>query len=301
MVYAAAAGAGMQALGGYLGNQAQQKSLNNARKYYSDIKAPDVEDLQYQAAMEGYVGDVNAPDIYLPPEIRSQMADISTDPRFASAQFDALRGYDDIIAGGGMTDMDRLNAQNAMQDASMASTRAQSDIQQDMARRGMSGGGQELLAKLAASQSNTNRASGQQQQIQAEARNRALQALSAKGGMAQGMQAQQFGQKAQIAQDQDSVNRFNTQLGVGQRNKQADMGFNAAVGNQAARQGVESRNTGSTNTSNQFNTGAHKDVFNANMKKAGALADIEAKKGNAQSDLYSGMGAGLGKVIGSFA
>ena len=301
MVFTAAAGAGLQAIGGYLGNKAQQASLNNAMKYYDNIKVPDIEDLQYQAAMEGYVGDVNAPNIYLPPEIQSQMANVSTDPRFASAQFDALGAYDNIISGGGMTDMDRLNAQNAMQDASMASTRAQSDIQQDMARRGMSGGGQELLAKLVASQSNTNRASGQQQQIQAEARDRALQAIASKGGMAQGMQSQQFGQAAQKAQDQDAINRFNTSLSVDQRNKQADMGFNAAVGNQAARQGVASRNTGSTNSSNQFNTGAHKDVFSAGMQKAGAQADITMRKGQAESDMYAGMGAGAGKAMGSFA
>ena len=295
----AAISGGANILGGYLGNQAQQKALGRSSDLIRGVDLPTAEDLSYDPAMQSYVGDITAPDIMMPAELQSAMSGITTDPRFADAQFAALQGYEDIISGGGMTEMDRLNAQRAMQDAGLASTRAQADIQQDMARRGISGGGQEMLAKLAASQSNINRASDAQQNIQAEARNRALQALQAKGGMAGQMQAQQFGQKSQIASAQDAINQFNTGLKTGQANKLAEMQMQAAQTNQAMRQGVHGANTGAKNRASEFNVGGKTTAAGMQMDKAKALGGIEGQKGQAESNLYSGIGSGISGAVSS--
>lgn len=286
--------------GGWRAGEERKKSARDAARAYGAIAAPSIEDLQYDPSMESYVGDITAPDIYIPEAIKSEMAGISTDPRFDSAQFAALGAMDDVIQGGGLTDMDRLNAERAMRDATAETSRAQADIQQDMARRGMGGSGQELLSKLAASQSNINRASDQQQALQAQARERALQAMMAKGQMAQSMQGQQFGQRAEVARDKDAINKFNTQLGVNQRNLGAQMGFDAARTNQAMRQGLAGRNTASQNEAKRFNTVAPQTNFENQMRKADAVTGANTARSAAQGDIYKGGGRAISKGIESY-
>lgn len=286
--------------GGWRAGEENKKAARDAARAYGAISTPSIEDLQYDPSMESYVGDITAPDIYIPESIKSEMAGISTDPRFDSAQFAALGAMDDVIQGGGLTDMDRLNAERAMRDATADTSRAQADIQQDMARRGMGGSGQELLSKLAASQSNINRASDQQQALQAQARERALQAMMAKGQMAQSMQGQQFGQRADVARDKDAINKFNTQLGVSQRNLGAQMGFDAARTNQSMRQGLAGRNTASQNQAKQYNTDAYQTDFKNKMAKADSLTGANRDSAKAQGDIYRGGGRAISKGIESY-
>jgi hypothetical protein len=79
--------------------QERERALAEEAARWEGIEVPDIKDLQYQAAQERYMGDIAAPDVYLPKQITSEMAGITTDPRFREAQVQSLGALDQIIEG----------------------------------------------------------------------------------------------------------------------------------------------------------------------------------------------------------
>lgn len=128
--------------------------------------------------------DLNDPAIKQDIQITSSYDDILSNPLVAQAQNESLRAYDDIISGGGLTDMDKLNSERAITEANRTASIQGQDIQSDMARRGLGGSGMELAQKLAVSQGAANRAADMKKDQLAQAQMRALEAISRKGTMA---------------------------------------------------------------------------------------------------------------------
>jgi hypothetical protein len=278
-------GSGIGALSGLIGSQIEggmktqagvqrQKDIQDQIELLKSLGIPDITDLQYQPAQQRYMGDVVAPDVYLPGSIDSRFEDISVDPKLRAAQMAAMGSMDEIIQGGGRTDMDRLNELQARQAADQQASQQQADIQQDMARRGMSGSGQELLAKLSGSQSAVNRAAGATQQQAALAKQRALEAIMNKGDLAGNLRSQDVGEQERRAQAADAIAKFNTQNMMNQQNLGAKMGFEAGMRNADTRQGVEGSNVGYRNTAAQYNTQAPRDLYSMQAGKTSAIGNV---------------------------
>ncbi len=292
---------GVSVLGGILGDRAAAGDRVDARGYrrralenFKDLTPSQIADLQCDPTMIDYAGDITAPDVYMPEAIGDAYSDITVDPQLAEAQMNSMGSMDQIIEGGGLTGMDKLNALRAQQASQLNASQQGMDIQQDMARRGLGGGGQELLMKLAASQGAVNSASESEQKLQAQARERALNAIQQKGAMATGMRTQASQEDQAKADAANSIAQFNTNLATGQHNQQAANQLAVDQANQNAQQGVNTANAGITNTANVNNAGAHNTLFDQQTTKATGLSGAQNKMasasdaaGNAKARVYT--------------
>lgn len=169
----------------------------------------------------------------------SDWNNVKSNPALQAAQMRALGSLQGEAAQGGMTSQDRA-VQNQMMDQANAANRGnQEAITQNMTARGQGGGGGELAARLQSQQGNANQTAMASTQNAANARQRALQAMSGAGQMAGGMEQQQFGEQAARAQALDALQRFN----AGQRLTQAT-GVGSLLGQQGnmlAQQGQQKK------------------------------------------------------------
>ncbi len=191
--------------------------------------------------------------------------DVSVDPRLKDAQMGSLSALDDIIQGGGMTARERADMGRVQSDVATADRGRRDAILQGMQSRGMGGSGMELLAQLQSSQAATDRASQSGLDIQAQAQDRALQALMSKGDMAGNIRGQDYGEQSNAAAARDAIAKFNT----GAVNSGSQ--FNASTANDAARFNAD----GSLKTA-MYNKGNEIGVKTANAGNA-----FDASKTNA--------------------
>lgn len=235
----------------------------------------------------------------------SAMEGISTDPSLKAAQMKALQKLQGISDAGGrdaqfMADQARLESENN------ANVQAQQGaIMQNLAARGMSGGGNELVARQMAAQQGANRQAQSSMDLKAQAERRALDALMASGNMAGNMDAQSFNQQSQVAQAKDAINKFNTQ------NQQQVIHNNTTTRNTAQQmnaqnaQSVANANTQVRNDAQKYNLGLSQQQYNNQLAKYGlinnatnALADSERKKADKQDQFLGGAFSSAASAFG---
>lgn len=112
---------------------------------------------------------------------------------------------------GGMDPGSQLALEQARRAGAQQSAQQQAAVRQEFQRRGLGGAGEATLA-LQAQQAGADRAAMGDLQAAADARSRALQALATGGSMAGQAEAQDFNRAARIAESQDAIARFNSQL-----------------------------------------------------------------------------------------
>lgn len=226
----------------------------------------------------------------------SEMAGIATDPSLRQAQLNALSKLQEVGAAGG-EDAQFLAEQSRLESDINRNLRGQQDaIMQNLATRGMSGGGQELVARQMSAQDAVNRQAQMAMDAKAQAQQRALQALMQSGQLGGQMQAQDFGQAAQRAQAQDAINRFNA------ANQQDVMSRNVGVKNQAQQynvgtaQDIANRGVDVKNQAQQYNLNLPQQDFENRYKKAGGTASAYQNLGaskDAARDREAGFLGGL--------
>ena len=173
----------------------------------------------------------------------SRFKDIAVNPALKAAQMGALGALQGEAAQGGLSAQDRAAQQQSM-DATSQQERGQREaIQQQNAMRsggaGTSGAG--LASMMSGQQGAAQRNSMVGTQQVADARQRALQAMTGAGAMATGIGNQEFSQGAEAAKARDAIGQFNAgmrlkkQTGVlDATNRTADM-----YGKEAARKKQE--------------------------------------------------------------
>lgn len=300
--------------GGIVGNlaaQGDQDAATAARQaalqQFLDIKAPTIEEQRIALQNEQLAGELNPALQGTVTQDPSQMAGISIDPRLKDAQMNALAQLGDISKGG-LTAQDRMNLMQITNQNSGDAEAASKAVMQNMAARGMAGGGAELAARLIGSQNAVNRNANAGQSLAAQAQQRALGAMAQGGQMAQGMQAQSFNEQAQQASAQDMINRFNAQ------NRQNVMGQNVGAQNAAQqynlsnKQNVLNANTGIANQQEVQNKGLYQQDFNNQMQKAygtagqyGKLSGYDSGQAAQTRGMWAGLGAGAGDLASSLA
>lgn len=293
-------------LGGIAGNifdngdeDKQRQAMQDALKAIQGVDVPNID--EQKLALENYESAGE-----LTPEMEaaikadpSLMAGISTDPRLKDAQLQALTQMQQLGTTG-LTSQDReaLN-QERRQTAQDANAQDQS-ILQNMASRGMAGGGAELAARLNSAQASANRAGQQGDSIASMAQQKALQAMAQAGSMGGQMQQQEFNQKSAQAQAQDAINMFNTQNRQSIGNTNVQMANQAQASNLANKQGLMNQNTQTQNYQQQYNKGLYQQQFNNQMNKAKGVASQDNNMANyygQQAANTRGMWAGIGNGV----
>lgn len=272
---------------GLTDSKAGQRAANAANAYQQQVldrldrvELPDIDEMMIE--LEGLVsqGIISPEDIPTYLQQASAMNGISTDPRMREAQFDALASLQDISDQGGFTGIDRANLGRIATEEGTRSRGARDAILQNMEARGMGGSGASLLAQLQNAQDSASREYQRDLDVSAMAQQRALESLMQAGQMGGQMQAQDFNQQAQIAQQNDAISRFNAQnqqnvaaQNVGTRNL-------AQAQNLQERQRIADANMGTRNQQQQYNKGLPQQQFSNAMAKAGAAGGALSQMGS---------------------
>ena len=247
------------------------------------LQIPEEEKLQYKAAL---MNDIAKEEAIL--QGQTSLDSIQLDPALRQAQMQALASLESQSRGEfGAEERARLD--QIQRQAQQAERGSRGAIMQGMQRRGISGSGLELAAQLQNQQASADRQAMEGVQLEAQAKQRALDALSRYGAQARGMEEADYGRSLQAAQARDAIERFNVgqRTGVQQRNVGAtrDIGLaNVQAQNQASR----------------FNAGAVADRYNMQQNKArlkggalGGLGDMYGQRARDTQRMYSGMGSAL--------
>lgn len=229
----------------------------------------------------------------------SAMEDIQQDPSLRQAQLDSLSKLAEIGNGGmslqDQADLNKLRDQNAV-----AERGSREAILSNARQRGMGGSGMELAAQLANQQGSAQRAGQQSLDIAAQAQQRALNALMARGDLAGSMSARDFNQAAQIAAAKDKIAQFNAQ------NQQQVLGANVDRNNQAQKynlgeaQRIADANTSMRNTQQAQNKQVYQDYYNNQLNRASTLSGQSAGLQQRAND-SAAQGAAIGSAIGQGA
>lgn len=189
----------------------------------------------------------------------SAMEGISLDPALRQQQQASLSALQDLANNGGMTAQDKAQLSRIQTEAESADRGRRGAIQQNMAARGMTGSGMDLLAQLQSSQGATDRQAQQGLDVAGMAQQRALDAMQQSGQMAGNMRNQDFSQQSDVARAKDAISQFNA------ANRNQFSQFNTSAKNQAATQNAQ--NQMSMDQYNR-NTGMDANKFNAQQRMA---------------------------------
>jgi hypothetical protein len=139
----------------------------------------------------------------------SAMESVSTDPRLESAQYAALDKLQGISDAGGYTLTDEANLNRILGKTNRAANAQNAAVREDMAARGVGGSGAEVAMQLANNQAQAQRGADEGLDVAAQAQQRALDAIMARGEMGGKMRGQSFDEQAQKAQAKDMIARYN--------------------------------------------------------------------------------------------
>lgn len=314
MAWAPLVAAGVGIASGIEGNRQASKSAKEAQKMRDKaaeqiygIEVPGLEDLQYQADQNTYAGDVDPQMMQNLGNLQSEYGNITADPRFQTAQYQSLGALDDIVNSGGLTEMDKLQSKNAMNDATMQSSREQGAITRDMAERGMGGAGQELAMRMASQQGSANTQAQAAQMQSATAQQRALDAIMQRGNLSGNMQSAAYNQQNQAASAKDLINQFNQKNAYNVQEQNANTANATQTRNLDARQALTNGNTAIANTNKATNAGAVQQTFGNQMDKASTAANAASgqaasrtAQGESTKDMYAGIGQAAATGAGAY-
>lgn len=223
----------------------------------------------------------------------SATAGISTDPALRQAQLNALNKLQEIGLGNQSAE-DLARSSQIVSDVNTNLQGQQGAIMQNLAARGMSGGGTEMVQRQMAAQQSANRQAQMALDAKAQAESRALQAIMQSGELGGQMQSQDFQQQQAKAQAADAIARFNAQ------NQQNVMSNNVNAKNQAQgynvgqQNSIAGQNTQALNQAKLRNLDLAQQQYENELKKRGLVTG--AQQGLANS--YQQEAAGNRQIIG---
>lgn len=307
----AASGALGGAIGGIVGNIAAGGDQDRAAADQAaalaaiqGVNIPTVQEMQW--ALQNYqnAGSLSPALTQILQANPTAYNNIKIDPRALSAQMSALQSLQDQ-SHMGLSQADRQALQEITNQTNGQAQAQNASIMQNMAQRGMAGGGAELAARLSASQNASNQANMQGMSVAAQAQRNALNALSQYGALGSQVRGQDYQQAADAAHANDYINMFNTQNAQNVGNQNTGIQNNAQLYNLQNKQNIMNANTGIANQQDMHNTGLYQQVYQDQMQKAGALAGqygINSNYYNNQAagtrGMWAGVGSGVGQAMG---
>lgn len=236
----------------------------------------------------------------------SAFEDIAVDQRLKDAQMRALDNLSDI-SDDGMTIEDRAAMAEIKSDLNNEEKAGREAILQNAAQKGTLSGGMVVADQLLNAQRTADRGSLEGFKVGADARKRALEAISAEGTLAGNMRTQDFGEQSKVADARDAINKFNTQQSsdVQQRNvagrnaaqqynlsnDQRIMDTNVGLSNQQT-----ITNSNASNTANQANFNNAQSIAAGKTGQLNTMAQGDRTSGEQSAAMWSGVGQGINKI-----
>lgn len=300
-------GAGASIFGGLLGSAAssadREEAINANReavKAWLDINVPDANDQKILLQRFVQSGQLTPQLEAAVKRDASAYEQIQVDPRLKESQMRALSSLENIGAQGGLTIEDKANLQKQQSELDAMERGKREAISDQMARRGISGSGLDLVSKLSNEQSSINRASQNQLDTLGAARKRALDAILSGGTLAGQMGQQQYAQQADLAKARDSISDFNARNMQSVAARNIDRGNEAQQYNLGRQQKVSDMNVGVANEQEKYNKALRQQEYENRLRKAGGVSAAlgqQAQASNAAADRTAGTWAGIGSGI----
>lgn len=284
-------------------NKEASRKLNGLLQMYNKIRVPTVEDQQLLLEEFQNAG-------LLTPEMESAILqgdsafnNIQEDSRLREAQLGALTKLQDISDNNGLDFQAKNKLNQTRNEASQWAKGNREAIQQSFERRGMGGSGQELAAQLLNSQSGANRVSNEGLNIAALAEERALQSLMGASDIGGQVRKQDFDIAARKADATDNIRRFNTEVVNRAQSSNVDRVNNARAANLQNKQNIMNANTDLRNKQQEHNKGLIQQRYQNELSRLDglsgntrSLAEVDLKRGEQQSEMWGGIGQGVGQV-----
>jgi hypothetical protein len=202
----------------------------------------------------------------------SEMAAISTDPRYRDAELSALTDLEQQSKTG-FTARDEADLAKLEGEVNRQNRGRLGAIQQNMASRGMSGSGMDIAAQIAASQDATERQALAALEKNAQMGERKQDATSRLGSLASQLQGRDFNQAATKAQAADAIARFNTANSIDRTKLNTGIANQGIQANWQRGNQVSDQNVGINNTAKQANWGRANQVGDMNTQRKQQVGD----------------------------
>ena len=311
-VVAGAAALGSAAIGAAQAGSAESDAQNAAiaaAQQYLQLTVPDPAEQQLILQQYQQTGQMDPRLATAFQQSQTNLSKISTDPALASAQQNALSSLENEASNGGHTLSQDAYVQQLAQETNAENAGRQGAIEQQFGERGMGApSGLMLSAEEQNNQNETNQESQGSMQAAAQAQQNALQSLQESGQQAGQMRQQDFGQAAAVAQAQDSISQFNTQMNQGVENSNIAAQNQAQAYNVQEAQQIANQNVGLENQQQVANKGLAQQQYEDQLQKAGgAAAGYEGEAGqynntaNTQANMWGNISQGIAKTGGSVA
>jgi hypothetical protein len=223
----------------------------------------------------------------------SAMQGVSTDPALRQAQMNALSKLEQIGLGEeSVEDVARMN--NITNDVNTNLQGQMGAIQQNLAQRGLSGSGLDMVQRNMAAQGAANRQANMALDAKAQAERRALDAIMQSGQLGGQMQSQDFSQQQAKAQAADAIAKFNAANQQGVQSANVGAKNNAQMWNAQQQQAAQNQNTDLRNQANLRNLNLTQQQYENELKKRGLVSG--AQQGLA--DTYAGQAASNRQMVG---
>lgn len=286
---------------------AAQQARNLALAQFAGIDVPDIESQLYELYDPEYLGDFQAAMEGITDIGPSAYEDIQIDPAYEQAQMSALQQLSEI-GELGLTQGEKAAAMELQRDASAEGRAQNAAIMQEMARRGVAGGGQELAARLASSQAATDRLSQHSNQLAQIAQQRAMEAISQGANLAGQVRGQSFGEQAKAAQAADVLAQWAAQNRAGVQQRNVGSQNQASLRNLQERQRLGEQTTQLRNIEEQRRASLPGEQFDKELALASGRAGIHTGQAGAsdkyakeRAEMWSGIGSGVGQGLAGLA
>jgi hypothetical protein len=283
-------------LGGPKGNEGFG-TLALAISELQKLNIPEEEALKVILENPKLVGElVPALEGQLPQLQESAMQAIELAPKLQTMTDTAIDQVGQRLEGG-LTDADRAELDQISR-ASRAQAQGQdARLLQNLAERGVLGGGQEILLRQAAAQQAMQAGAENAQNVARQAqsnRDAAIQQASA-------LRQQSFGEESQKAQAADIINRFNLENQIGAKTRDTERLNQAQAANLAAKQAIENQRATTRNEQEMYNKQVPIQKYNMELGKAQSIAG--ALTGQAQAEMAGAdrKQSGINSILGGGA
>lgn len=235
----------------------------------------------------------------------SQVSQIQEDKQLRDAQMGGLNMLKER-ANTGFSAQDRASLNQIRQQAAIDQQGKLESIKQNMAARGLAGGGSELAQTLSAAQASGSEESASADRIAAQAQQAALQSALQSGQLGGQIRGQDFEVNKAKADAADRFKLFDTQNSVAREARNVASGNQGQLYNLAENQHLQDTNTNMENAEVARQNAAKRQYWQdqaqlAGMKSGAKLGQAQQyqSQADATSKMYQGIGSGAGAGAGA--
>lgn len=296
----------VQAAGGLLNYAAQQgfneQQLAAAQRLYEQAQAiaePELQAPQYQEYQTLSPYEIKG---YTPqPLPASEVGAMGIDEGMRSRQLQALDELQRIYQEGGLDPQSQAAINQAQMQANAAAQAQRAGVQAQAQRAGRGGTMLDYLMQQQAGQADANRLNQASLDAAANARMRALEALSAFQSGASNLRSQDFGQKQTAAQARDVYNRFNTDMMNDALKYKIDLENQRAKSMFGTAQDIAKQNVDLRNRALDEKNRLAQQRFENQLNKLRTSQGAESIRSAAQQQQLQSQQKGIGDIAGGIA